>query len=575
MAELPLSIFSTPGVRCIGELGVIGATEAGLEKYAGLMMAAVARTADWVHFTCPRFGYLTTVNRKKGGAKPERGAFLAVKELHVIDVPDRVLLVGFWLGDKGDAAKYLKLPQILKGDLKSRKVFDAMGDHECMLFFTWTGHGELGCFEPTIHVKRRGSTAWLLAEPDGLVLTTVVRRHPWRTTGWDRIESIEELTKRADWTIDDLLHLAPASLQGLVNFDGAPRLETGLEPTVRSFEPIEPNAMLLNGKLAFAGSRANGFTHAGAFEDADGNYYYGAPLGPAHDGVLRMRELLDRDEVDRRDISYDANIELLDDELILGSDEVDGKVGEFKEKLLVAREQAYRMAELDAGAAARRIRFCVRNGTLEPILEPVTSRMAFADLHKIHVMASYGGTSSTLRVLRNECRFQMTVEASTDLRNATAVMRGVDFGRFSLIPGSEAAEWKGDRPLTLIYYYLDLADLARLWDGRPNGWVIPEKAPDARGVVRKRLARNKGFMLPMVHDDKDGKGANRLTYCMETKELRLTLALAFFGENLKFIDGAPPPKAPNGTKYDITTRAHVPHARALTVGDARVFYGEE
>ncbi len=43
-----------------------------------------------------------------------------------------------------------------------------------------------------------------------------------------------------------------------------------------------------------------------------------------------------------------------------------------------------------------------------------------------------------------------------------------------------------------------------------------------------------------------------LSYCMESKELRLTLALAFFGENLKCIDGAKPPPPPSTrVKFDI------------------------
>lgn len=48
-------------------------------------------------------------------------------------------------------------------------------------------------------------------------------------------------------------------------------------------------------------------------------------------------------------------------------------------------------------------------------------------------------------------------------------------------------------------------------------------------------------MTIMTHNDEDGKGANKFTYCKETKQFNLYLACGFWGENLTFISGAAPP----------------------------------
>ena len=67
-----------------------------------------------------------------------------------------------------------------------------------------------------------------------------------------------------------------------------------------------------------------------------------------------------------------------------------------------------------------------------------------------------------------------------------------------------------------------------------------------------------GYMLVMTHDDVNGKGANKISYCLETKTLTIFLSVAFFGENLKFVDGAPPPLCEDDAlAFDIVTRTHV------------------
>ena len=88
-------------------------------------------------------------------------------------------------------------------------------------------------------------------------------------------------------------------------------------------------------------------------------------------------------------------------------------------------------------------------------------------------------------------------------------------------------------------------------------------------------------MVIETHADTNGKGSNKITYCHETKELNLYLALGFYGTNLKFVDGAePPPRPPHTPKtheYDIVTRIYVNRATAAawTEQRAREHFGEQ
>ena len=86
--------------------------------------------------------------------------------------------------------------------------------------------------------------------------------------------------------------------------------------------------------------------------------------------------------------------------------------------------------------------------------------------------------------------------------------------------------------------------------------------PILRRKTRRRT-RNKGYLLPFFHLDTDGSNSNVLTYCLETKRLIGTIALGFFGPNLKFIRGAAPPQYSGqedaqDVAFDIVTQEYVP-----------------
>ena len=67
---------------------------------------------------------------------------------------------------------------------------------------------------------------------------------------------------------------------------------------------------------------------------------------------------------------------------------------------------------------------------------------------------------------------------------------------------------------------------------------------------------------PAAYAARDGKGVNNFSYTRETKKFILTLAFAFFSENLNFATGEQPPLAPEGwssseAAYDIVSMSWV------------------
>ena len=84
--------------------------------------------------------------------------------------------------DKSDAQIYYgdNLQRILDADPKSKKVWKAMGDHEVMIDLNYPGFGGFGQFEPSVKVLYHGTPAALQAEPDLIIPSTILRRHPWR-----------------------------------------------------------------------------------------------------------------------------------------------------------------------------------------------------------------------------------------------------------------------------------------------------------------------------------------------------------------------------------------------------------
>ena len=134
------------------------------------------------------FGFVTTINRKRGGGKAIRNAFLALRLVHVVGRPDMTAMIGLWLLDKDDLPLYYKgWSTITAADVKvSKKVYQEMADHELCVDTNWKSLEGFSTFEPSIKVLRGGSAQD--SDPDSVVVSTILRKHAWRTTGWLRLE---------------------------------------------------------------------------------------------------------------------------------------------------------------------------------------------------------------------------------------------------------------------------------------------------------------------------------------------------------------------------------------------------
>ena len=187
------------------------------------------------------------------------------------------------------------------------------------------------------------------------------------------------------------------------------------------------------------------------------------------------------------------------------------------------------------------------------------------------------------------------------MEHAAATFRALDFTRWLCVPGALDAVWYGDRAGTLIVP-LDEPKL-RAIIGNKLGWLVPEKEQRAGRRKSQRRARYapppppsharlgtrppshcrlralplhrwQGYVLP---DPEKGE----MRYSTETKELTIFLPSGFYGANLDFVKGVPPPPCPDGLgknpRYDIVERKWIARKDAgiITHGRAVQYYGVE
>jgi hypothetical protein len=202
MRDLPRSVYSTPGMIGMHDAGIVPETDA---EFGGLQRVYAARTAAIAKARAPCFGHVTVKNR---GDVPYRGAFLVVAMLHVPDKPDIIALHGCWVLDKEDLPRYYNLKGIMRVDRASKEAWEEMDDDACALVPIWAEVTGFAHFEPSIAVVRNGVI--LPADRDAIKLSAILRRHPWRTMGWLRLESLASLTGTASWTMRMMTPVSPA-----------------------------------------------------------------------------------------------------------------------------------------------------------------------------------------------------------------------------------------------------------------------------------------------------------------------------------------------------------------------------
>ncbi|KAL1515181.1 hypothetical protein AB1Y20_004242 [Prymnesium parvum] len=570
--QMPLSIFATPAVRGFGEAGFMDADD----DLHGLQSVLVARTSSMAKVWAPCFGFLTTTNRKRGGGKAERGAFFCLQILCSADRPDAMIVRGMWIIDKPDLAKFYDVNGILAGHDSSRKVFERMRDDECLLDTNWRDTGGFAEFEPGMAVKRSGDRG---DDLDTIILTAIMRRHKYGKAlkkEYLKLESIRDVTGVEDWSMQDLLDLLPDKQRSWAPaIEPAPPSGLRMQP---SFGTVAQDACMVGDQVIRIGGAPGRPLHCVRFR-ADGHDKFGWPQGQSGPGApFVVRQLLTPAQVQSEGYTLPEAWQLDKHELFLTHREVQVPLVDILGGVVVLPHFAFHKGAIDGYwpvFALAQVQL-VADGSLAVIHEPVTMKSVNDELRKLicAVMPNLG--ESTRRLLRNECRLQMTNEKQDNLRCARATLHGLDYGRW-LSLGLDA-EPTGNRALTEEYYFKDADDIAKLWPaGCRNGWLVPEAPPDARGRKRRRLERHCGVMVVFAHEDNDY--TNKATYCVETKEANFWLSLGFYGTNLKYIDGAKPPPRPDGvsmaTEFDIVTGAYVDRhsADAWTEGRADAHFG--
>ena len=496
----------------------------------------------------------------KGSGKPYCGAALAYSAVHRPTRPDIMSCEGCWILDKADleSGKVININGIVRQDKESKRVWQTLDDDACVIVLTYMENFAFQQLERSICVLK--STDVLGSDKDEIKLAAVIRRHKWSTCGYDRLESLDELLGEG-WGTSELLQMLENMPMAIPHKPAMVTREMpapmGLVPATPSFAAVTQDVMRIKGMDVSIGAEAGHVSHAIEYDGEDDEICFGIILArPAADELLEIRVLYTAEQLSHTEIILEDAWELAADELVLGAELRSIDRASVRRPILLVPELARHSARLDHGDAVKIVRLVMdSDAEVKPIEEPVTDKSLKHDFIEI-ALAKYGGNLDVItKPIRNECRLQITPDEVPNLRAAVAEIRDYDHGKFMLLMRGREPEWLGDRELTFVYYLSGDDDVQALWPcGLPNGWVVPEKMPGKSGRKRVRAAKHRGYMLVFTHQDVDGKGANKITYCLETKTLTITLAVGFFNENLEFDDGAEPPACDLEGEYD---REHV------------------
>ena len=150
---LPASAYALPGALAINHIRTIADDDG---ECGGMIEIQVARTEELEKLIAPRFVFLTTKNRKIGGDKPERGAFLILQTMTAEGDDEIIIVRGVWLCDKLDFLKYFKQADGIVSEPGNKKIWGALNDDDLIVCTTWPDTGGIADAELTIAVKREG-----------------------------------------------------------------------------------------------------------------------------------------------------------------------------------------------------------------------------------------------------------------------------------------------------------------------------------------------------------------------------------------------------------------------------------
>ena len=539
MHDLPQSIFATPGVRAFGSLGVVPEGE----EYAGLTRGKYC-TTPWKEPLFPNtFVFATTKNRKLGGGAAVRRPFFVTDILYDSNYPDRVGVQGRWLCEGDEILLYHDVKRMKK---QVKKELEGMKPGVYLVDKTFADILSITQIETSIVLKVADT------ETDDTKSDVLSLKGIFSIANWQHMIT----TLNAGSSVTEIV--------SLLDLPAIHRVfsRSNLMPLEPSFEPVEDDVFRMGDHVYLIGARAGCVTHGIEFMDQrDGRMHCGRLEGRPSNGVLVMTRLVAPNEagsalepLDREMLFVLGNKELVLTEELLA---VPLTCMKDVAPILAVPPRALALFELEYEAATRPMGMMVVEGTIKVISEPTTEEDVRAQLLGITSALAFESRADTQHLLFNEAQLQAVPERQADLSLALIVLRGFSLSRALTVMRN--AEWRGDRALTLEEYLTPETLRDVLGEHPSDGWIIPEKEPDAKGVVRKRV-KNKGYLLIMMHADVDGRGSNVISYCLETKRLTLRLALGYFGENLKFVKGARPPPKGEGEgpdhEFDIVSRTY-------------------
>ena len=250
-----------PLPRAVGHASTIAEDDDALPGFS-VAYLAIGNHGRPLRF--PTMGMATTKLRAKGGGGGYRGAFLAVRAAYLQDA-SAPLIQGFWLNSKEDAPLYYKKwSHILESDKTKSKInYADMDELATFVNLAWVDTIDAAEFEPSTRVVRADAAAdeaatQLKLDGDAIWVTHVLRKHPWRKTGWLRFERLEDLLP-PDYTLLDILNLQLLDPITPPNAGSTALLPaSGLVAATCGFPAVDEEAFMLGGKVYRIGAEAGG-----------------------------------------------------------------------------------------------------------------------------------------------------------------------------------------------------------------------------------------------------------------------------------------------------------------------------
>ena len=462
MRDLPASIFATPGVRAHGCTGVLPDDD----EYAGLHDAEWVST-PWGEPLRPlMFTFATTLNRAAGGGKPTRRPFFVTQLPYDPNYPDRVGVRGYWLTESSEVLLYHDVKRMRK-DIRASLLSMKPGSY--VIDKTWRELVSITQIELGIAVTL-GTDDTKDTDCDIISLIGIFAIENWKHV-------IHALTTSSTITnIVQLLGLAP--LAGNLHF-------TNMMPLMPSFEPVADDVFQINKRIFMIGAAAGQPSHAIEYTDSrDGIRQCLRPEGRPSGGVLVGTRLICAAEA-RTAVGHVDGPYLIhgDNELILTEELATVPISCMQQcvPILAVPPRATVVFQMAYESATRPMELILSDGALTVIAESRTEEQVRADLLSVATSVGFESMEDTQRLLFNEVRLQAVPEKQVSLGNALIVLRGFSLARALSIMSDPV--WRGDRSLTLEQQ-LTLAELRGVLGAHPSdGWIIPEKEPDAGYVI--------------------------------------------------------------------------------------------